>query len=155
MGLFRVSGRLTGPTGRTATLALLVDTGASLLVVSRALADELALNTLYSQAVQTAGGRHEVWPVAEVRLSLDGREVPTLGFPSSLSASQHAGVHQRIGLTAFGMAARRASAVARKSRLSGARRPGAARIIAVPLKNDCSRRDRPLSKRRRGPKTRV
>ena len=80
MGLFRVSGRLTGPTGRTATLALLVDTGASLLVVSRTLADELELTTLYSQAVQTAGGRHEVWPVAEVRLTLDGREVPTLCF---------------------------------------------------------------------------
>jgi len=43
MGLFRVSGRLTGPTGRTVTLTLLVDTGASLLVVPRALADELEL----------------------------------------------------------------------------------------------------------------
>jgi len=80
MGLFRVSASLTGPTGRTATLALLVDTGASLLVVPRSLADELELATRHSQAVQTAGGRHEVWPVAEVRLTLDGREVPTLCF---------------------------------------------------------------------------
>jgi predicted aspartyl protease len=80
MGLFRVSARLTGPTGRTATLALLVDTGASLLVLPRTLADELELAPGYSQAVQMAGGRREVWPVAEVRLALEGREVPTLCF---------------------------------------------------------------------------
>src|SRR5437773_1487899 len=41
MGLFHVSASLTGPTGRTATLDLLVDTGATLLVVPRSLADQL------------------------------------------------------------------------------------------------------------------
>src|SRR2546426_5786416 len=33
-----------------------------------------------SQAVQTAGGRKEAWPVAEVRLIVDGREVTTPCF---------------------------------------------------------------------------
>ena len=80
MGLFRVAARLTGPTGRTATVDLLVDTGATLLVVPRPLADQLELSTLRSQAVQTAGGRKEAWPVAEVRLVIDGREVTTPCF---------------------------------------------------------------------------
>src|SRR5256885_15967026 len=80
MRLFRVAARLTGPTGRTATVDLLVDTGATLLVVPRALADQLELTTLRSQAVQTAGGRKEAWPVAEVRLIVDGREVTTPCF---------------------------------------------------------------------------
>ncbi|OLE50463.1 MAG: hypothetical protein AUG01_00935 [Candidatus Rokubacteria bacterium 13_1_20CM_2_69_58] len=80
MRLFRVAARLTGPTGRTATVDLLVDTGATLLVVPRALADQLELTTLRAQAVQTAGGRKEAWPVAEVRLVVDGREVTTPCF---------------------------------------------------------------------------
>jgi clan AA aspartic protease len=80
MGLFHVTGRLVGPTGRTATLELLVDTGATLLVVPRSLADQLDLTTLRSQPVQTAGGRREVWPVAEVRLVIDAREVTTPCF---------------------------------------------------------------------------
>ena len=80
MGLFHVSARLTGPTGRTATLDLLVDTGATLLVVPRALADQLELATLRTQSVRPAGGRREVWPVAEVRVAVDGREVTTPCF---------------------------------------------------------------------------
>lgn len=80
MGLFHVSARLTGPAGRTATLDLLVDTGATLLVVPRALADQLELATLRTQSIQTAGGRREVWPVAEVRVAVDGREVTTPCF---------------------------------------------------------------------------
>jgi predicted aspartyl protease len=35
MGLLRVMGRLTGPTGRSEDAELLVDTGATLLVVPR------------------------------------------------------------------------------------------------------------------------
>ena len=39
MGLFRVRGGLTGPTGRSEDADLLVDTGAALLVVPRSLAE--------------------------------------------------------------------------------------------------------------------
>lgn len=80
MGLFRIPARLTGPTGRTLSVEILVDTGSTLLVVPRALADELELATQRSQPVQIAGGQRNVWPVAEVRVAIDGREVTTPCF---------------------------------------------------------------------------
>ena len=80
MGLFRVPARLTGPTGKTATLELLVDTGASVLVVPRPVADELDLPVVRTQPVQTAGGRREAWPICEVRLDIDGHQVTTPCF---------------------------------------------------------------------------
>jgi len=64
------------------TIDLLVDTGATLLVLPRSLADELELGTLRHQAVQTAGGPRETWPVAEVRVRIEDREVPTPCFIS-------------------------------------------------------------------------
>jgi clan AA aspartic protease len=80
MGLFRVPARLTGPTGKTATVELLVDTGASLLVVPRPVADELELPVVRTQPVQTASGRREAWQISEVRLGVDGHEVTTRCF---------------------------------------------------------------------------
>jgi clan AA aspartic protease len=77
MGLFNVPGRLTGPTGRSEAVELLVDTGATFLVVPRSLAERLELRTLRTCAIQTAGGRDETWPLAEVRIVLDGVEVTT------------------------------------------------------------------------------
>jgi predicted aspartyl protease len=75
MGLFHVSVRLTGPTGRTVTRDLLVDTGATLPVIPQPLAEELELKPRRTQAVRTAGGRRDEWPVAEVRVAVDGREI--------------------------------------------------------------------------------
>jgi len=69
MGLFRVRGRLTGPTGRSEDAELLVDTGATLLVVPRAVAERLELVARRSQQVLIAEGRRAAWPVAEVRLA--------------------------------------------------------------------------------------
>lgn len=80
MGLFRVSGRLTGPTGRSEVVELLVDTGATLLVVPHPLAERLEVAPLRTQRVVIAGGQKEVWPVGEVRLGLDGQEVTTPCF---------------------------------------------------------------------------
>jgi clan AA aspartic protease len=80
MGLFRVTGRLTGPGGHTEQVELLVDTGATLVVVPRGLADRLGLRPERTQTVMTAGGQKEEWPVAEVRLVLEGREVTTPCF---------------------------------------------------------------------------
>ena len=77
MGLFRVSGRLSGPTGRTESVELLVDTGAPFLVVPGDLAERLELRPTRSCPIQTAGGRDETWPLAEARLVLDGVEVTT------------------------------------------------------------------------------
>jgi len=96
MGLFYVKGSLTGPTGRKEEAELLVDTGATcgersrttLLVVPRPMAERLALLPTRSQRVRIAGGsfraesrgQHEVWPVAEVRVALDGGETTTPCF---------------------------------------------------------------------------
>ncbi len=80
MDLFRVSGRLTGPSGRSEQVELLVDSGVTLLVVPRDLADRLGVVPKRQQPVVIAGGKREVWPVAEVRLSLDGQEVTTPCF---------------------------------------------------------------------------
>jgi len=80
MGLFRVTGRLTGPTGRSEDAELLVDTGATLLVVPRSLAERLELVVRRSQPVLIAGGQRPEWPVAEVSLSLNGPGVSTPCF---------------------------------------------------------------------------
>ena len=77
MGLFRVSGRLTGPAGRTESLDLLVDTGATFLVVPQGVADRLELRPSRLCTIEVAGGREEEWPLAEVRLALERDEVTT------------------------------------------------------------------------------
>ncbi len=82
MRLFSVSGRLTGPTGRSETVELLVDTGATFVVVPRTLGERLDLRSVRQHQVEMADGREEMLPVAEVRLALDGQEVPTLCFIS-------------------------------------------------------------------------
>jgi predicted aspartyl protease len=80
MGLFRVSGRLAGPAGRSEDVDFLADTGATLVVLPRALADRLGLAPRRQHTVVLAGGTREVWPVAEVHLQLNGDEVTTPCF---------------------------------------------------------------------------
>ena len=80
MGLFRVAVTLTGPTGITATRDLLVDTGSTLLVLPRAFAEQLHLVTIREQPVLIAGGRREIWPIAEVRLTIGNRTTTTPCF---------------------------------------------------------------------------
>lgn len=58
MGLFHVKGRLTGPTGNVEEVECLVDTGATLSVVPRGLAQKLDLKPTRSQRVVIAGGQH-------------------------------------------------------------------------------------------------
>ena len=76
-GMFNVDGILTGPTGRSEPLSLLVDTGAIFLVLTRAIADRLDLRSVRSCAVEIAGGHEVQWPLAEVRLRLGEHEVTT------------------------------------------------------------------------------
>jgi predicted aspartyl protease len=58
-------------------LQVLVDTGATFLVVPRDLAAALELRPTRLCPVQLAGGREENWPLAEVRLAWDDLEVTT------------------------------------------------------------------------------
>jgi len=80
MALFRVRGRLAGPTGRCEDVELLVDTGATLLVIPRSLADRLELVARRSQPMLIAGSQRAEWPVAEAGLELDGASVTTPCF---------------------------------------------------------------------------
>lgn len=80
MGLFRVRARLTGPAGAAEEADLHVDTGATLLVVPDEMAGRLGLVPTRSHPVVMAGGARTIWPVAEVRLLLDGQEVTTPCF---------------------------------------------------------------------------
>ena len=80
MGLFRVTARLTGPTGRREEVELLVDTGATLLVIPRSLGERLGLEARRTQSVVIAGDQRAEWPVAEARLALGGAEVTTPCF---------------------------------------------------------------------------
>jgi clan AA aspartic protease len=80
MGLFRVVGKITGEGERTEDVDLLVDTGATYLTLPVDVARRLGLRTLRDQPIVTAGGRRDVWPVAEVRIAVEGREAPTVCF---------------------------------------------------------------------------
>ena len=74
MGHFQVPARLTGPTGRSEEVELFVDTGTTLVVLPRSLADRLELVAKRRQLVSLAGRAEEMWPVAEIRVAI----VPTL-----------------------------------------------------------------------------
>ena len=57
MGLFHVTARLTGPTKLGETWPLLVDPGATFLVVPQEVAERLELRPARTCPIQTAGGR--------------------------------------------------------------------------------------------------
>jgi len=80
MGLFHVKGHLTGPTARVEEVEFLVDTGVTLSVLPRSLAERLELKSTRSQRVVVAGGQRDVWPVAEARSSLNGADITTPCF---------------------------------------------------------------------------
>ena len=77
MGHFNVRARLTGPTGLSESVDLLVDTGATFIVLPRAVAVRLALQPRRVCRVDVAGGRQEEWPMADVQIALAGIGAPT------------------------------------------------------------------------------
>src|SRR5262249_47217705 len=80
MGQFRVTARLTGSTGRTESVELLVDTGATFLVVPQAIADRLDIAPQRQLPVVIAGGTRMTWPVGEIRVAIEGQETTTPCF---------------------------------------------------------------------------
>src|SRR2546428_13338658 len=73
MGQFRVAARLTGPTGLSEQTELLVDTGATLVVLPRSLADRLEVEARRLQPVIIAGGGGAPWSGAEVPVIIDAQ----------------------------------------------------------------------------------
>jgi predicted aspartyl protease len=80
MRQFQVSARLTGPTGRSEEAEPFVDTGATLVILPRWLAERLELVVARLEPVLLAGGAEAMWPVAELRVTIGDRETPTLCF---------------------------------------------------------------------------
>ena len=80
MGQFHVIARLTGPTGRTEPTEVIVDTGATFLVVPQSLAKRLEIEPQRHVPVLLAGGTETTWPVGEVRVAIDDQETTTPCF---------------------------------------------------------------------------
>jgi predicted aspartyl protease len=78
MGHFNVQTRVIGPTGVSEMLDLFVDTGATLIVLPRAIAERLEVRPTQTCQVQLGGGVEQTWPVGEIRVALEGREAPML-----------------------------------------------------------------------------
>lgn len=94
MGTFRVEvtvRNLQNP-GRSRTLAVLVDTGATYTTLPRDVVEALGCQPISTRRILLANGHEEEWPVGVVLLALEGQELPTLcligpnGGPSLLGA---------------------------------------------------------------------
>src|SRR5438552_5732448 len=78
VGQFRVTARLTGPTGRSEEVELLVGTGAIFVTLPREIAERLELAVARQKRVRVASGAVATWPLAEVRVAIGDDDVPTL-----------------------------------------------------------------------------
>jgi aspartyl protease family protein len=77
MGQFRVTATLTGPTGIAEAIDLLVDTGATFVVLPPDVAARLALRPNRVARVDVAGGRQAEWAIADLRIRIGAFEAPT------------------------------------------------------------------------------
>src|SRR3990172_2245101 len=94
MGTFRVEvtvRNLQDP-GRTRTLSLLVDTGATYTTLPRDVVESVGCHPIGKRRVLLANGREEEWPLGAISLTLEGQELPTVcligpsGGPALLGA---------------------------------------------------------------------
>ncbi len=94
MGTFRVevTVRNLHEPGRSRTLSVLVDTGATYTTLPRDVIEGLGCQPIGKRRVLLANGREEEWPVGAVLLTLEGQEGPTFcligpnGGPALLGA---------------------------------------------------------------------
>ena len=94
MGTFRVdaSFRSVHDRDRTATVSLLVDTGATWTTLPRETIEELGASPVSDRRVRLANGTEETWPVTVLLVTLEGAELPTVclvgprGGPALLGA---------------------------------------------------------------------
>jgi clan AA aspartic protease len=94
MGTFSVEAtfRSVNERERTATVPVLVDTGATWTTLPRETIEILGVSAISERRVRFADGHEEVWPLTLVLVSLGGEELPTIcligprGGPSLLGA---------------------------------------------------------------------
>jgi predicted aspartyl protease len=82
MGTFRIEATIGNPRdpGRTASLWLLVDTGATYTTLPREVAEALGLEPIDTRRVRLGDGRVERWPIAPILIRVDGGEGPSLAL---------------------------------------------------------------------------
>ena len=101
MGLFHVDIEvLPSNGGRAERHAVLVDTGASYLSLPASLLVRLGYRPVGMQRVIFATGETAVWPVAEIRVRLEGRERTVLAFVADEGAPKLLGAQT---LETFGL----------------------------------------------------
>jgi len=84
--------RLSGPAGRIEHTELLVDTGATFLVIPQSLADRLAIVPTRHLPVLIAGGTRTKGPVGEIRIDIEGQETaprPDRGIRALIVRARH------------------------------------------------------------------
>jgi predicted aspartyl protease len=94
MGTFRVDAtfRSVHDRDRTATVSLLVDTGATWTTLPRETIEALGASPVSDRRVRLANGTEETWPVTVLFVTLQGAELPTVclvgpsGGPALLGA---------------------------------------------------------------------
>ena len=94
MGTFKIElavGNLRDPS-RNRRVSMMVDTGATYTTLPRDIVEDLGCRPIGSRQVVLADGREEEWPIATVRVTLEGQEGPTFcligpaGGPALLGA---------------------------------------------------------------------
>jgi clan AA aspartic protease len=94
MGTFQVEVTIRNlyESGRTRTLSVLVDTGATYTTLPKDVVEALGCQPIGTRRVLLANGREEEWSVGAILLTLEGQEGPTFcligpnGGPALLGA---------------------------------------------------------------------
>ena len=94
MGTFRVDAtfRSIQDRDRTASVSLLVDTGATWTTLPAETIETLGVSPISDRRVRLANGTEETWPLTVLLVSLEGAELPTIclvgprGGPALLGA---------------------------------------------------------------------
>jgi clan AA aspartic protease len=77
---------------RNRLVSIMVDTGATYTTLPREIIEDLGCRPIGSRQVVLADGREDEWPIATVRITVDGQEGPTFcligptGGPALLGA---------------------------------------------------------------------
>jgi len=94
MGTFNINvtvGNLDDP-ARNRRVTVMVDTGATYTTLPREIVEDLGCRPIGSRQVVLADGREDEWPIAAVRITVDGQQGPTFcligpaGGPALLGA---------------------------------------------------------------------